>query len=83
MRAKSGFCKWKGKAAETRHLAPYATHLAERFMDGSTHAARRLAVCQLLQRFYELLAIPGLRLPPTTIAEMQGLGKNSSHCTMR
>ena len=47
--------KIKSKAAVVRHLAAFALHLAVKYDTGSAHDRRRVGICQLLQRFYEIL----------------------------
>ena len=76
LKSGSGFSKFKGKAAETRHLSAYAVNLAERFHDGSEHSSRRLAVAQLLDRFYVILKSNGMFLPSDAINEIASIGKN-------
>ena len=47
--------KLKAKAAPTRHVLKYALHLAESHNTLSVHDRQRLAVCKLLNRFYDIL----------------------------
>jgi hypothetical protein len=47
--------KLKAKGAPTRHAIKFAKTLAETHNTGSLHDRRRLAVCTLLDNFYEIL----------------------------
>ena len=71
----AGFPKFKGKAAETRHLSGYLVDLASRHLDGSDHAATRLAIAQLLDRFYVVLKNNGMFLTPESESEIATIGK--------
>ena len=71
----AGFAKFKGKAAETRHLSGYLVDLASRHLDGSDHAATRLAIAQLLDRFYVVLKNNGMFLTPESESEIATIGK--------
>ena len=56
LRNSSGFPKLKAKGAQSRHLAPYALHLALEMDDGTDSSRLIVAVAQLLVEFYDLLA---------------------------
>ena len=45
----------RAKAACTRHMIGFATKLAAEHNSGSDHDEKRLACCELLQRFYNIL----------------------------
>lgn len=62
--------KLKAKAAQTRHLAPFARELAEEFLD-----VRCQALCQLLCRFYEVLASQGMFLDEDAKLELPQVGR--------
>ena len=76
LRSSSGFVKFKGKAAETRHLVPYAVDLAVRCDDGSEHSARRIAVVRLLNRFYIILNENDMFISAGDLDELKNIGKN-------
>ena len=62
IRTTNDWPKLKCKASATRHLIDYTVHLSQTHMRGGEHALhdqRRLAVCQLLQRFYRIIADGG------------------------
>eukprot|EP00959_Pyramimonas_sp_CCMP1952_P373835 7829102-Pyramimonas_sp.AAC.1 len=48
--------KFKGKAASNRHIVPFIVEVAQEHNSGSMHDRRRLAVCQLLHRYYTIIA---------------------------
>ena len=73
---KKSWPKLKAKAAQTRKLAPLAFALAIKFDDGSRHSRLRIAVAQLLSRFYELLSTEDMFLSAAARAEMPELGRN-------
>ena len=52
LRTSGDWPKLKAKGADTRHLVPFALHLAEKHNSRSTHDKRRLACCQLMNEFY-------------------------------
>jgi hypothetical protein len=70
----SGYPKFKGKAAETRHLAGWALDLCQRFNSGSEHDLRRLALAQMLLRFYTIIKSEGLCLALPARQEIHSLG---------
>ena len=70
IRTTNDWPKLKCKAAATRHLAPFALELAQRFCGRA-----EIAVCTLLVRFYDLLSSEGQFLSPAAKAEVPGLGR--------
>ena len=66
--------KLKAKVAATRHLAAYALHLVETF--GTDADGQVRALCQLLLRFYQLLASESQFLSEGAKAELPVLGSN-------
>ena len=69
-RTSNGWPKLKGKGAAVRHLAPYVLSLAIEHDTGSAHDRRRVAVCQYLVKFYDLLACEGMFMSDRARAEM-------------
>ena len=51
---KSGYPKLRGKAAATRHMAPFVLMLARRWDSGTPHDRLRTAVNELIVRVYEI-----------------------------
>ena len=47
---------FKAKCAATRHLAPYLVKLTTKYNDNAPHDQRRQAVCQCLNRVFEIFA---------------------------
>ena len=76
VRTKGGWPKLKAKAAATRHLSTFALYLATTYDDGSDHDRRMIAVCQLLDRFYQIIDKEGQLLSDAAKAEMSELGTN-------
>jgi hypothetical protein len=68
--------KLKAKAAATRHIMRYALKLAVQHNSGSIHDQRRLAVCQLLVRFYDILDQSGRYLSEEHKAELPMIAQN-------
>jgi hypothetical protein len=65
----------KAKAAATRHITHFALELAIRYDSGSIHDRRRLAVCTLLVRFYEIINHKGMFLPQELRDELESIPK--------
>lgn len=76
IRTTKGWPKLKAKAAATRHLAKFALVLASRYGGSSAHDRRRVAICQMLVRFYELVDGEGMFLSEAAKAEIPDLGKH-------
>ena len=81
LKSGSGFSKFKGKTAETRHLIGFAVMLAKKYYDRSTpalalHSARRLACAEILQRFYVLLAENDMFLSQEAVDEIKPMENN-------
>ena len=70
LRTTGGWPKLKTKAAAARHLAPFALMLAQKYLD-----ERRVALCQLLCRFYEILYQEGQFLSAAAAEELPGVGR--------
>ncbi len=70
LRTAGGWPKLRAKAAATRHLAPFALELAHRFL-----GVRRVAIAQLLVRFYELIGEEQMFLTSEAKAELPKLGQ--------
>jgi hypothetical protein len=68
--------KLKAKAAATRHIMKFAEQLAELHNTNSVHDRRRLAVCNLLNRFYEILAGEERYISEASKIELRGLAVN-------
>ena len=72
VRTGKGWPKLKAKAAATRQLAPYALLLMQTF--GGPEDRPILALCQLLNRFYELISHQSMFLSDDAKAEVSRLG---------
>jgi hypothetical protein len=66
--------KLKAKAAPTRHMIDFACDLAAKYNSGSDHDKKRLACCDLLQRFYCILSEEGEFLTPSAKREIRVVG---------
>ena len=66
----------KAKARATRHVTAFALKLATEHNSGSTHDKRRLAVCQLLCRFYDIISGESRFLTDDLKAELVPLAQN-------
>ena len=75
MRGTSSWPTLKSKAANARHLAPYALELVLKYGTGSTEDNKILAVAQLLVRFYELLNENSMYLNEAAKTELARLGR--------
>ena len=80
VRPDGGWAKLKAHGAGVRHLAPYALHLICKFGDPTherwgQHDELALGACQLLVRFYEIVAEENMFMPPAMNAEMARLGE--------
>ena len=76
VRTSGDWPKFKGKGANTRHLIGYTLALAKANNSGSAHDRRRVAVCELMDRFYVILANGGRWFSDEEKAEIQNIGKN-------
>ena len=70
LRSASGYPKLKAKAAATRHLADFALILARRHLD-----AKRVALIEMLVRFYTIVHSDGMFMQPEHKEELPGLGR--------
>jgi hypothetical protein len=70
LRTSNSWPKLKAKAAATRHVAAFALDLASRFLD-----RRRVLLCKMLCRFYDILESEGQFLSDSAKAELPGLGR--------
>jgi hypothetical protein len=73
IKTSKGWPKLKAKAAATRHLSRYALELSQTYNSGSLHDQLRLAVCQLLVRFYDILECEDMFLSEQSKAELPKL----------
>jgi hypothetical protein len=74
LRTSGDWPKLKAKASETRHFVKFALHLAAKHNSGSTHDKRRLAVCQLVQQFYDILDRNGVFISAADLNTLATLG---------
>lgn len=74
IRTRGGWPKLKAKGAATRHLSHFALHLAQQYDSGSLHDKQRIAVVQLLVRFYTILECEGVCLSPHARTELPKVG---------
>eukprot|EP00969_Alexandrium_andersonii_P336612 14879087-Alexandrium_andersonii.AAC.1 len=74
LRNKGLWPELKAKAAVTKSMARFALYLAERNNSGSTHDQRRLAVAQLLVKFYDLIKQEDMVLSQEATREIAELG---------
>jgi hypothetical protein len=81
LRQSGDWPKFKGKAAETRHLAHYALYMIQEFgrlesLDDFTRLHDQLAagVCQQLVSFYDLLHSQSQHVSPQAKIEFQKIG---------
>lgn len=65
----------QAKAAATRCLVPYAADLARRYNSGSEHDRLRLAACDFLARFYDLIYENDMFPPQPVKDEIAQLGR--------
>ena len=75
MRCSSGYPKLKTKGAQTRHLAPYALTVAQRFSLGTTYDKMKIAVAQLLCKLYNIMASSSQFMTPAALAEFRSTGQ--------
>ena len=66
--------KLKAKAAATRHMMDFAREQAAKYNSGSDHDQKRLACCDLLQRFYGIIKEEGEFLTFGAKREIRVLG---------
>ena len=76
LRTNGGWPKLKAKAAQVRHIARFVLEMALTHDAGILHDRRRLAIAQLLVRFYDLIEQGGMFLDASAIAEIQQIGKD-------
>ena len=76
IRTSADWPKLKAKAAACRHIVQFAKKLAEDNNSGTIHDKRRLACCQLVCRFYEILDESDRYLSDDQKRELYGLGGN-------
>ena len=74
IRTSKGWPKLKSKAAATRHLAAYAVHLVQSF--GTPEDREVLAIVQLLQKFYTIIASQSMFLTKEAKEALPELGRN-------
>jgi hypothetical protein len=79
LRSTRGWAKIKSKAASTRTLAAYVLHLMLKYADFDDpmwghHDELAVGVCQLLVRFYELMADESQTLSEAAQIEMKRIG---------
>ena len=75
IRARGEYPFLKGKAAQMRCLAPYALDLRRRFPTGkAVHDELRMAVCQLLARFFEIIAAEPIFMSDAAKTELAYIG---------
>jgi hypothetical protein len=74
LRSRNDWPKLKAKAAATRHIARFALKLAHDHNSGSLHDRRRVAVIELLCRFYEIIMGEGMFLSSAAKQELVLLG---------
>jgi hypothetical protein len=67
--------KLKAKAAATRKLSRHALELCRRYDSGSEHDKRRLAVADLLVRFYDIIETGDVFLSDDAKLELSALGR--------
>ena len=68
--SKSGFPKLKAKGAATRHVMPFCLELAKAHLD-----RRRVAICQQLCSFYQLIDSQGMFLDEDAKRKLPILGR--------
>ena len=68
--------KLKSKAASTRHIVKFAEKLAFEHNSGTFHDRRRLAVCKLLNRFYDITSMEGRYVSEECKDELKKLGRS-------
>ena len=73
LRAQGKWPKLKAKAASTRHLAKYVLHLVQSF--GGPEDRDLLALCQLLDRFYTIIANESMFMSTAACTEIAKLGQ--------
>ena len=71
LRTAAGFPKLKAKAAATRHCATFALIIARRCLDH-----KRVALIEMLCRFYEIVALDGMFLSKEAKEELPNLGRH-------
>ena len=76
LKTQSGWPKLQNKVASTRHLSGYCLDLCKRYNSGTEHDARRLAIVQLLHRFYEVLEQGDFFLSESALRELAEIGPN-------
>lgn len=75
VRTSGDWPKLKAKGANTRHLVPYTLALAQANNSGNDHDNRRVALCQILDRFYTILESEGRWLSEAAKGEVEPMGK--------
>ena len=75
IRASGEAPKLSCKASACRHIVKFALLLAEEFNDGSVHDRMKLAVCRLLDRFYDIVMSASMFLTDAIKAELPRLGR--------
>ena len=75
LRTNAQWPKLKAKAAATRHLAAYALHVVQEYGGASKSDRQMLALCRLLNRFYEIIAAESQFLSPAAREELPSLGQ--------
>ena len=76
VRTSGDWPKFKGKGANTRNLIVHTLALAKANNSGSAHDKRRVAVCELMDRFYVLLHEGGRWFSDEVKAGIGTIGKN-------
>ena len=74
IRTSGDWPKLKAKAANCRHLLRFAFELCTTYSSGSVHDHRRMACCQLLCRFYEIINLEGRFLSAAAKTEIAAIG---------
>ena len=65
----------KQKVPNTRHLATYAYALTKLFSTGTEYDRTKIAICQLLVKVYDIMAMSSMFLPPAALAEFRQAGQ--------
>ena len=76
LRTQGGWPKLGGKAAQLRHCARFASEVAGQHDSGSAHDRRRLAVVQLLVRFYDLVEHGDMFFNSAQCRDLVSIGRN-------
>ena len=75
VRTSGDWPKLKAKGANTRHLVPYTLALAQANNSGNDHDNSRVALCQILDRFYTILESEGRWLSEAAKDEVEPMGR--------